>query len=103
MGSFMEKSMDWSLGAVAFITVVMYAFLPLGIFGNNLDFEHYLLPKVIVALIVALVSARLYISFFKARKPAPEVFCFGLITTLGITGLLTYVLLDLALKLIGLY
>ncbi len=103
MSSIMEKSMNWSLGAVAFITVVMYAFLPLGIFGNNIDFEHFLLPKTIVALIVALISVKLYASFFKARRPAPEVFYFGVITTIGITGLLTYVLLDLGMKLVGLY
>ncbi|WP_457568654.1 hypothetical protein [Desulfurobacterium sp.] len=102
MASTMEKSINWSLAAVAFISVVMYAFLPLGIFGNNLDFQHFLLPKVIAAFIVAIVSGKLYMGYAKLRKISPEVVYFGLVTTLGITGLLTYVIIDLALKLFGL-
>ncbi len=87
------------LSIVAFISLVMYSFLPLGIFGNKLDFTHMMGLKVGIAIAVAIFSALFYLVFYKTRKVRFEFFGFGLMISIIIPGFIAFCTTDIILKL----
>ncbi|RUM42091.1 MAG: hypothetical protein DSY34_02615, partial [Desulfurobacterium sp.] len=71
---------------VGFIMMVMFSLLPLGIFSQVLDLEHYMGLKISLAAIFALITFSFYVKYVKSMKLPPIVWGFGTMISLLMSG-----------------
>ena len=87
---------------VGFIMMVMFSLLPLGIFAQVLDLEHYMGLKISLAAIFAVITLLFYVKYVKSMRLSPIVWGFGAMIALLMSGLFFFVTVDVVLKITGL-
>lgn len=87
---------------LGFMIMVMFTLLPLGIFSQVLDLQHYVELKTVLAAIFALITLLLYRKYAEKLKLSPIEWGFGVMISLFMSGVLFFVTVDVVLKILGL-
>ncbi|ADY72770.1 hypothetical protein Dester_0112 [Desulfurobacterium thermolithotrophum DSM 11699] len=87
---------------VGFMMMIMFILLPLGIFSEVLDLEHYMGLKTVLSIIFAFITFLFYVNYAKSLKLSPIVQGFGAMISLLMGGILFFVTVDVILKILGL-
>ncbi len=98
----MERAMNLSLSILGLIIITFFSLLPLGIFANTLDMHHFFSLKLGIALVVALISSKLYINYARDLRLYSVAWGFGLIVMFGMSLVVFFILVDVFLKVLGL-
>ncbi len=98
----LAKGLGIGATIVGLYMMTMFSLLPLGIFSQLLDLKHYLGLKFTLAVVFALITFAYYIRYVRAFKLPPIVWGFGAMISLIMSGVLFFVVVDVALKIIGL-
>ncbi len=98
----MERAMNFSLAILGLIIITFFSLLPLGIFSNSLDMQHFFFLKLGIAAVVALISSKLYTNYAKDLKLYSVAWGFGLIVMFGMSLVVVFILVDVFLKILGL-
>jgi hypothetical protein len=98
----MERAMNFSLSILGLIIITFFALLPLGIFANSLDMQHFLPVKLGISIVVALISSKLYANYAKDLKLYSVAWGFGLVVMFGMSLVVIFILVDVLLKVLGL-
>lgn len=98
----LAKGLGIGATVVGLMMMTMFSLLPLGIFSQVLDLEHYMGLKISLAAIFALITFSFYVKYVKSMKLPPIVWGFGTMISLLMSGVLFFVTVDVILKIIGL-
>jgi hypothetical protein len=98
----LAKGLGVGTTVVAVFMMTMFSLLPLGIFSQVLDLEHYLPLKTSLAAVFAVITFAYYVRYVRALKLPPIVWGFGAVISLIMSGVLFFVVVDVILKVIGL-
>ncbi|GAB6076104.1 hypothetical protein [Desulfurobacterium crinifex] len=98
----LAKGLGIGATVVGLMMMTMFSLLPLGIFSQVLDLEHYMGLKISLAAIFALITFSFYVKYVKSMKLPPIVWGFGTMISLLMSGVLFFVTVDVVLKIIGL-
>jgi len=98
----LAKGLGVGATIVGLYMMTMFSLLPLGIFSQMLDLEHYLGLKFGLAAIFAVITFLYYVLYVRALKLPPIVWGFGAMISLIMSGVLFFVVVDVALKIAGL-
>ncbi|GEM_PF-976607 len=98
----LAKSLGIGTTIVGLYMMVMFSLLPLGIFSQLLDLEHYLGLKFSLAAVFSLITFMYYVKYAKRLKLSPIVWGFGAMISIIMSGVLFVVVVDVALKIVGL-
>jgi len=98
----LAKGLGIGATIVAIYMMTMFSLLPLGIFSNLLNLKEYLPLKFALAAVFALITFAYYVRYVRALKLPPIVWGFGAVISLVMSGVLFFVVVDVALKIAGL-
>ncbi len=98
----LAKSLGVGNTIVGFFMMVMFTLLPLGIFANVLNLRDFFWLKLGVAIIFSLVTLLYYIRYVKSLKLSPIVWGFGVMVSILMSGALSFVTVDIVMKVLGL-
>jgi hypothetical protein len=98
----LAKGLGIGVTIVAIYMMTMFSLLPLGIFSNLLNLKEYLPIKFALAAVFALITFAYYVRYVRALKLPPIVWGFGAVISLVMSGVLFFVVVDVALKIAGL-
>ncbi len=98
----LAKGLGIGATVVGLYMMTMFSLLPLGIFSNVLDLKDYLGLKLGIAVIFALITFFYYTRYVKSLKLPPIVWGFGSMISIIMSGVLSFVTVDVILKLLGL-
>ena len=72
----LAKGLGIGATVVGLMMMTMFSLLPLGIFSQVLDLEHYMGLKISLAAIFALITFSFYVKYVKSMKLPPIVSLF---------------------------
>lgn len=98
----LARSLGVGNTVVGFFMMVMFTLLPLGIFANVLDLKDFFWLKLGIAVIFSFVTFLYYIRYAKTLKLSPIVLGFGIMISILMSGALSFVTVDIILKVLGL-
>ncbi len=98
----LAKGLGVGVTVVGFMMMTMFSLLPLGIFSQVLDLEHYMGLKTSLAVVFALITFGFYVRYVRSMKLPPIVWGFGTMISLIMSGVLFFVTVDVVLKILGL-
>jgi len=96
------KGLGIGTTVVGFFMMTMFSLLPLGIFSQVLDLEHYMGLKFGLAALFSILTFSLYVRYVKSMKLPPIVWGFGTVISIIMSGVLFFVTVDVVLKIVGL-
>ena len=98
----LAKGLGIGATIVGLYMMTMFSLLPLGIFSNVLNLKDYLGLKLGIAAIFSLITFFYYTRYVKSLKLPPIVWGFGSMISIIMSGVLSFVTVDVILKLLGL-
>ena len=98
----LAKGLGIGATIVGLYMMTMFSLLPLGIFSNVLNLKDYLGLKLGIAVIFSLITFFYYTRYVKSLKLPPIVWGFGSMISIIMSGVLSFVTVDVILKLLGL-
>ena len=98
----LAKGLGIGATIVGLFMMTMFSLLPLGIFSNVLNLQDYLELKLGIAVIFSLLTFLYYTRYVKSLKLPPIVWGFGSMISIIMSGVLSFVTVDVVLKILGL-
>ena len=98
----LAKGLGIGATIVGLYMMTMFSLLPLGIFSNVLNLKDYLGLNLGIAAIFSLITFFYYTRYVKSLKLPPIVWGFGSMISIIMSGVLSFVTVDVILKLLGL-
>ncbi len=98
----LAKGLGIGATVVGLYMMTMFSLLPLGIFSKLLNLKEYLGLKFALAAVFSLITFIYYVRYVKSLKLPPIVWGFGTMISIIMSGVLFFVVVDVALKIIGL-
>ncbi len=98
----LAKGLGVGATLVGLYMMVMFSLLPLGIFSNLLNLKEYLGLKFVLAAVFSFITFLYYVRYVRSLRLSPIVWGFGAMISIIMSGVLFFVVVDIALKVIGL-
>ncbi len=98
----LAKGLGLGATVVGLFMMTMFSLLPLGIFSKVLNLKDFFGLKIGIAAVFSLITFIYYVRYVKSLKLPPIVWGFGAMISIIMSGVLTFVTVDVILKLIGL-
>ena len=98
----LAKGLGIGATVVGLYMMTMFSLLPLGIFSKVLNLKDYFELKLGIAAIFSLLTFLYYTRYVKSLKLPPIVWGFGSMISIIMSGVLSFVTVDVVLKILGL-
>ncbi len=98
----LAKGLGIGATIVGLYMMTMFSLLPLGIFSKVLNLQEYFGLKLGIAAVFSFITFLYYIKYVKALKLPPIVWGFGAMISIIMSGVLSFVTVDVILKIFGL-